>query len=178
MKISIKKVKSLKPCNDGLVWYEKNGSTDLLKTLLKVDKRYPAWARWLFTRLMTKKENLKIAIFSAEQVLNIFEKKYPNDNRPRNAIEAAKEVLRKNNIENREKARYAADADAADAAANAAYYAADAADAAADAYYAANAAYYAAYYAAYANATDKGKIQRKIIRKAVEILDSRKRSSK
>ena len=66
-------------------------------------------------------KSVKMAIFSAESVLGIFEKKYPNDTRPRVAIEAAKAY-----ISNPTDA-----ADAADAA-YAAYaaYAADAADAA------------------------------------------------
>ena len=123
--------------------------------------RTPAWV---------KNNNVRIlfAIFCAESVLDLFEKKYPNDDRPRKAIEATKEYL-KNPIEKNAAAAdaaraayYAADADAADAAdahaaaanaARAAYYAAAGADAA----YAAAAAYAdaadanaarAAYYAA------------------------------
>src|SRR3990167_1128073 len=41
----------------------------------------------------TKKDSLKLAIFSAELCLKNFEKEYPNDLRPRQAIEAAKKVL-------------------------------------------------------------------------------------
>jgi hypothetical protein len=83
----------------------------------------------------TKKDSLALAIFSAELVLKIFEDKYPNDKRPREAIEAAKKVLEKDTKKNR---AYAA---------NAATYAATAAANAAD-YAAANAATYAATYAA------------------------------
>ena len=90
----------------------------------------------------------KTAIFAAESVLHIFETKYPDDKRPRKAIEAAKAYVTGdiNREELREacRAAYAA-ADAAYAAADAAYaayaaaaaYAAD--DAAADAAYAADA---------------------------------------
>ena len=76
------------------------------------------------------------AILCAESVLKYFEDKYPDDDRPRKAIEAAKEYLKT------KLAAYAA-ADAADAA-YAAYAAADAADAARAAYAAAGAAYAAA----------------------------------
>ena len=98
---------------------------------MKIVKAY----RW------TKKDSLQLAIFSAELVLPIFEKKYPDDYRPRKAIEAAKKVLQKDTKKNRlaaADAAYAA-AHAAHAAAHAAY-AAYAADAAADAVYAAYAA--------------------------------------
>jgi len=37
-----------------------------------------------------KEDSVKLAIFAAEQVIEIYEKKYPNDKRPREAIEAAK----------------------------------------------------------------------------------------
>jgi hypothetical protein len=87
------------------------------------------------------------------RVLPIFEKKYPDDKRPRLAIEAAL-VFAADPSEKNKAAAYAADAAAyaavwaaAWAAADAAYAAADAADAAADAAvaWAADAAYAAAY---------------------------------
>ena len=77
-----------------------------------------------------KEDSVGFAIFAAEQVIEIFEKKYPNDDRPRNAIEAAKAyiVALKSGDTN---AAYTA-AYAAAYAAYAAAYAADAASAAAD----------------------------------------------
>ena len=73
----------------------------------------------------------KLAIFAAEQVLDIFERRYPDDKRPRQAIEAAKKVLENDTEETRRAAAYAASAAYAGAAPSAAY-AAYAADAAAD----------------------------------------------
>ena len=82
---------------------------------------------------LTPEQNRLWAIACAELVLPIFEEKYPDDDRPRLAIEAAK---------NKSPDAYAAYAAAADAA----YHAADAAAAAAwAAYYAARAAAWAAY---------------------------------
>ena len=80
------------------------------------------------------KEQLSLAIQCAEKVLFIFEEKYPNDDRPRKAIEAAKVYLANPTEENRVAAADAADdagdaADAADAAADAGAAAAYAADA-------------------------------------------------
>ncbi|MDE2021088.1 MAG: hypothetical protein KGJ13_12190, partial [Patescibacteria group bacterium] len=104
-----------------------------------------------------KEDSVSLAIFAAEQVISIYEKKYPDDDRPRKAIQTAKEYL-KDPTKKNAYAAYAA-ANAAKAAANAANaaYAANAANAAYAAYAAANAANaaYAAYaanaaYAAYA----------------------------
>jgi len=84
----------------------------------------------------------------AEHVLHIFERHYPNDDRPRKAIEAARKFANgETSVKELERASAAAynAANAADAAADdAAYFAANAADAAAAAYFAANAAYCAA----------------------------------
>ena len=104
------------------------------------------WANWLVTRLLTHEQRVRYAIFAAEQVIYLFEKKYPKDERPRQAIKAAKACLANTNTDTRA---------AADASANAAGYAARAAAytdtrAAADA--SANAAGYAARAAAYAAA--------------------------
>ena len=84
-------------------------------------------ANWLLTKLFNETQCVKYAVFAAEQVLDIFEKKYPDDDRPRKAIEAAKDDLKSPND-----VTYAADvAYAAEAAAYAAAYAARAADVAA-----------------------------------------------
>lgn len=94
-----------------------------------------------------KKDSVALSIFSAELVLKNFESKFPTDDRPRRAIEAAKQYLANPTKKNRT-------ASAAARAVESAACAAD--DAAADvAAYAARAAWsadaaYAAYVAAYA----------------------------
>ena len=108
MKISKELIKSLDPCKDGLKWYLVNGTDDLLQTLLSVNVTNPLWAIWLYTKLMNLKQLRMIAVFAAEQVLPIFEKQYPNDLRPRKAIEAAKVVIENDSKENRIAARAAA----------------------------------------------------------------------
>jgi hypothetical protein len=103
------------------------------------------WANWTAVRLMTHDQQIRYAIFSAELVIKIYEDKYPNNDRPRKAIEAAKTYLKDKTEGNKNAAAHAADA--ADAA-----YAADAADAAYAAYAAAHAAYAAAHAAHAADA--------------------------
>ena len=79
------------------------------------------WANWLVVRLMNHEQQIQYAIYAAEQVIDIYEKQYPGEDRPRKAIEAAKEYL---------KAKTAVDAARAARAAWAAWDAARAAGAA------------------------------------------------
>jgi hypothetical protein len=124
-------------CDSGYQWWLDNKKpSEGIPTLKKLIKdNHNDWANWLIVQLMNHDQKIRYAIYAAEQVINIYEKKHPNDDRPRKAIEAAKEYLKNKSVKNK-KAAYAAAA-AADAAA---YAAADAAYAAA----AADAAYAAA----------------------------------
>jgi len=159
MKITLEQIKKLRPCKEGLAWYEENvNSEDLITILVEIDNYRPDWARWLFTNLMDKDQYVEVAIYSAKLVLNVFEEKYPNDERPRKAIEAAEKYLENKNDDTH---------DAVDAARAAAVDAARAA--AVDAAYAAAYAAYAAYIAV--DADDADEVRIKIINKAVEILE-------
>jgi len=164
MKLTVEKLKSLSACQSGIDWFKEQKETDckkVVQVLIKVKKL--DWANWLVSRVLDRKDKIRYACYAAKQVLPIFEKKCPEDKRPRKAIDAAMKCIKNDIKENRDAAyadyaaahaaAYAADAAAhaaayaADAAANSAAYAAYAADAAANS--AANAAYAA--YAAYAD---------------------------
>ena len=101
-----------------------------------LDSNIPLKDKYWFVcrKLATKEQNQQIAIDVAEIVLHIYEEKYPDDKRPREAIQAAKDYLRDviniDELGNKRDAAYAAHADAADAAYAAYAAAADAADAA------------------------------------------------
>ena len=122
-------------------------------------------ANWLITKLFNKTQCVKYAIFAAEQVLDIFEKKYPDDNRPRKAIEAAKDYLKTPND-----VTYAAvvtsAADAASAAQDAAAYYANAA-------YAAYAAAYASYAGHAVAASAAAAVETPIINYGLELLNDK-----
>src|SRR3990167_6894566 len=145
MKLTTRFLNSKGACKEGLEWFKAQKETNIIKVLRKLalENHWP-WASWLIVRVMTRPQYLAYAIFAAEQVIEIFEKKYPKDKRPRKAIEAAKAFLKNDTHKNRVAAGAAAGA-AADAAADA-YSDADAADAYsdADAADAADAAYDAA----------------------------------
>ena len=89
--------KSVNACQDGLDWWktELNLSPDpetVIKALMTTNRF--DWANWLTTKLLTNNQKALSAIFAAEQVIGIYEKQYPGDDRPRKVIEAAKKVLR------------------------------------------------------------------------------------
>jgi hypothetical protein len=149
VKITLTKLKELKACSEGVDWFKAQKESDLRPVVDALLAEYHfSWANWLVTRLMDRPHRIRYAIFAAEQALSIFEKKYPKDKRPRNAIEAARKVLENDNDDNRKAAADAASVAYAASAASAAYAAADAASAASAAVYAAYAAVYEAYAAA------------------------------
>ena len=163
--LSIKKLEKYDACQIAKDWFTNSKTKtleDAYEQLIKENHLFKyQWTSWIVARLLNKNNKIKYAIYAAEQVIHIFEKQYPNDKRPRNAIKAAKAYLKNPTKENKEKCKIAANAAAAAsyaaAAYAAAYDAADAADAAADA----AAAYADAAYDAY-DAYKKGKQQARI----------------
>jgi hypothetical protein len=134
---------------------------DIVNSEIPIKDKY--W--FVCKKVATKEQNQRIAIDVAEMVLPIYEKRYPDDKRSREAIEAARQYLAGHiaieQLIEKKMAAYAAAYTAA-AAAYAAYTAAAYAAAyAADAAYAAYAAYAAAYAAdaAYAAAAAEIKAQ-------------------
>lgn len=104
MKITTSFLKKKNACEEGIDWVAEHNLIGLeakpfLEALIKADRL--DWANWLIVRVLPRKGCLAYAIYAAEQVLHIYEKKHPNDLRPRKAIEAAKKVLEKDTKENR-----------------------------------------------------------------------------
>jgi hypothetical protein len=137
-------LKKLRACKEAVAWVEDRNLTTAWAECERGD-----WMLWLCGKMADKQgwpmrqQVVLAACACAETVLPIFENKYPDDKRPRNAIEAARKWACGKIDEKELHYAYAA----ADAAAYA--YAADAYAAAyayaADAAYAAYAAYAAAY---------------------------------
>ena len=195
MKITQTWLKNHGACSDAVKWVfqqKMSEETQLVEMAMKKDRF--DWVNWYLTHRFNKKQNVRYAIFAATKVLNLFEKKYPDNQAARKAIEAAEKYLKnpckktKNAAANAANAAYAAAHAAAHAAANAAYAAAhaaahaaayaaayaaaDAADAAANAAaYAADAADAAAYAAADAAAdAAKKKLQKEIVKYGIGLL--------
>ena len=121
MKITKKWMKDHNACRDAVAaWEERGSENDPIKIIgLAMDMNRFDWANWLIVRVITYKQYVSYAVFAAEQVIEIYEKKYPNDKRPRTAIEAAKKCIAAPTKKNKA-AAYTAAAAAADAAAAAA----------------------------------------------------------
>jgi hypothetical protein len=140
----------------------------IVNKLIKLDRLNDAC--WLITSYMNKMQRIEYAIFSAKQVLHIFEEKYPDDNRPRKAIEATEKYLKSPTKKNNATANTAAYSSAAaafattDTAATAAYAAANT-DYVATAVFAANAAVDDA-----VNATTNNDMKIKIIKNGLKII--------
>jgi len=161
MIINKKIISKLKPCKDRFDNYIKHYGTKSftsgqfmgLKNITQSDKM------WVVFRLM-KKEYIKLAAADiAETVIHIYESKYPKDDRPKKAIEAAR--TGDSNAYSAAASAYSASASAYSASASAAY------SAAASSAYAASAAYSASAsaYSAAAAATKNRNVQEKLIRK-------------
>ena len=108
MKITKEWLKEKNACQSGIKWFLKQDKTDsieVLKELVKQDELEDAG--WLIVRVMSYKQYVSYAVFAAEQVIDIFEDKYPCDKRPREAIEAAKACINDPSDENKEIAKKA-----------------------------------------------------------------------
>jgi len=109
MEITKEFLKEKCACAKGYEWFIKQKETDgikVVKKLIKEDKH--DWANWIIVRIMSYKQYVSYAVFSAEQVIDIYKKKYPNDQRPRKAINSAKECIKNPSVENKKLAAYAA----------------------------------------------------------------------
>ena len=157
IKINTEVIKGLRPCgsrfDNYLSHYKDFDGT--LEEFLALDNITYSDKVWVFAKIADKSQLSRWSYFCAESVLHIFETKYPNDNRPRQALDATLKYINEPtdaNLVNLIKHRNAAYATYATYAANDAAYAAYAvaanAAAAANDANAAAAAAYAAYEAA------------------------------
>jgi hypothetical protein len=148
--------------------------------VLKSDDKWCAQKMKIVKAWKWKKEDsVALSIFAAELCIDAFEKEYPNDKRPRNAIEAAKAYLKNPCKETQDAARSAASAASAawsaEYAARSAEYAARSAASAAwsAARSAASAAWSAAWSAEYAARSAASAAHRKITNKCEAFIQER-----
>ena len=132
-------------CQKGIDWVLEQNETDpvkLVKLAIKTnDQEILDYANWGICEILKHRHKslVRYAVYAAEKVLHLYEEKYPRDMQPRQAIQAAKKVIKANTKENRDAA-----GDAAWAAGDAAGDARAAAGAARDAAWSAGAAAWAA----------------------------------
>ena len=167
-------------CSDGMSFVNEHKliGTDecyFIRQLVKLDKR--EWALWLLARRLDRKDRIRFAVYCAKDVLPIYEDTYPNDGRPRKAIEAAEACIADNTKKNRDAAEAGVSVSAWEAGAAAAYSAWEASVSAravaCAAACAADGAYAAAAYSAYAAASNDQSAMCRYIEYGVELLEER-----
>lgn len=110
MKIDYKIIKALDPCEDRFDNYMKhykkfNGN---LEDFIFLDKITYSDKVWVVTRLFTKEQNVAWSLKCAESCLSNFESVYPDDKRPRKALEAVQKYLNNPCVKTQSAARLAA----------------------------------------------------------------------
>jgi hypothetical protein len=79
-----------KACEEGKDWFARQEERIAIKVVDKlILEEKLDWANWLLCRLLKRKDKIRYGIFAAQLTIENFEKIYPDDKRPRRAIEAA-----------------------------------------------------------------------------------------
>ncbi len=97
MKITIDKLKKIDACAEGMEFFRMTlGRSAELEDVLNVllEQEEYEWTRWLTRKVLSQRENVQLAVWCAEQVLPVFEAEFPEDKRPRQAIETVKRWLK------------------------------------------------------------------------------------
>jgi len=121
MKITTQWLEDVGACCKAKATHQKQIEADAVKLLRQLvkgsyllkdipEKERLEWATWAISRLLPHQDKVRYAVFAAEQVITIFEKDYPKDHRPREAIAAAKKWAETPTEENRIAGAYAAHA--------------------------------------------------------------------
>lgn len=113
MKLTLEMLKEKTEDQSIIDWFIEQNETDLV---LLINKSFESGREEIldfFNRriahLLDRTGKIKYAVFAAEQVIGIFEKKYPDDKRPREAIEAAKKVIENDTKENQKSIAHSAE---------------------------------------------------------------------
>ena len=110
-RITLKFLKKQEACGEAVrLFSDKFGRSASMKVvfaeLIYLEKL--DWANWLIVRRMDYKQYVSYAVYAAEQVIGNFEKEFPDDKLPREAIEAAKKCIKSPSKKNKEAAWVAA----------------------------------------------------------------------
>ena len=95
MKMDLQLLNKLRACSPAVQRYKAAGQPDSVEKYLELlltdedQENCLNYALWLLPNVLDVDNCRRYAIFAAEQILPIFEAAYPEDKRPRLAIEAA-----------------------------------------------------------------------------------------
>jgi hypothetical protein len=95
MKITVNWLRKEKACGEAIEEFKQQKETDSIKILkILIKQRRYSWANWFIMHIMKYKQYINYVFYAVEQALPIFEEKYPDNDRPRKAIEAAKKYIK------------------------------------------------------------------------------------
>ena len=83
-------------CEDGIDFFLslKEDSLPIETVVAKlIEAHHEPWANWLITHKLNLRQKVEYAIYAANSVIGIFEREYPDDSRPMDAIVAAQKWL-------------------------------------------------------------------------------------
>ena len=127
MLITEKWLNDKEACEGGIQWWKSlnTGKPEDIFRAAQTEEEFD-YCVWMVKYTFNKKQAVEFSIFCAEKVLHFWEEKYPENDSPARAIEAAKKYLKRPCKETKDAAKDAAAASAAYAAAahnavNAAY---------------------------------------------------------
>ena len=112
METSARLLKKMGACSEGVDWFRENYGTktvnavDAVRLSLRQGKHSDC--NWLLSTALNRENKIRYACYAAKQVLEIFEEQYPNEKRPRQAINAALKCIKNDTDKNREAASEAA----------------------------------------------------------------------
>ena len=93
-KITKKWLEDVNACEKAKEWVfslKDKSIIGIYKQGLKEKKYY--WLNWGICRLFKRKQRMQYTVYTAEQVIDIFQKSYLGDDRHRKAIEVQKKIL-------------------------------------------------------------------------------------
>lgn len=101
-KVTVKWLKKWDACKDGIEWFERQEETDPGKLIGKLIgiKEY-SYINYSLVQLLNRKQKIEYAIYAAQQIIEIYEKEYPEDDGPRKTLETAKLYIYKNTEKSR-----------------------------------------------------------------------------
>jgi len=112
METSARLLKKMGVCSEGVDWFRENYGTktvnavDAVRLSLRQGKHSDC--NWFLSTALNRENKIRYACYAAKQVLEIFEEQYPNEKRPRQAINAALKCIKNDTDKNREAASEAA----------------------------------------------------------------------
>ena len=110
MKLSVEYLKNIDACSEAVKAFSEQKETDAVKVLKLCVVKNWHWANWLLVRLLDRPNSIRYAVFATQQILYLYENKYPSDKQPRKAVEAAMKVIEKDTSKTRTAAAIAGSA--------------------------------------------------------------------